>query len=401
MKNQWKVTVVAALSLLAAGCTTVSLAPIEDRSSGSGQTQPSTPTSGVEVTPVPDSYSTAPGAAPVSALPQAISSAPVTSGAAPVDGGKTHTVVQGDTVYNISTRYGVHPADLCRLNNISDPSQISVGQVLKIPANSSAAPTAGPAPTPVSVGPSSSGVSASPTVAAGTTIDSSASSQQAPLSSSQPQPLSTSNGTAVTIESAPAVASSTSSSSTGQTLTPAQRVAQAQSQLDNGQSISAGTSSPASVAAASTVTAGPAASAAATPAPSSGSAATIGGQHVQWPAKGEVISTFAQNGMGIDIKGTMGEPIVAALDGTVQYVGSNTKGYGLFLIVRHDVRVPGNAMPLITVYGNTSKILVKINERVKAGQTIALMGNSDSDVAKVRFELRQGKPLDPQRYLSN
>lgn len=396
MRNQWKVTVVAALSLLAAGCTTVSLAPIEDRSSGSGQSMPSSSPSGVEVTPIPDSYSTAPGAAPVSALPQAISSAPVNRGAAPVDGGKTHTVVQGDTVYNISTRYGVHPADLCRLNNITDPSQISVGQVLKIPANSSVTPAAGPVPAPVSAGPANTSSSVSPAVASGTTIDSSFSTQQAPLSSSQPQPLSTSTGTAVTIESAPAVSTSASSSGSGQSLTPAQRVAQAQTQLSNNQP------APSSATASTNVSAGPAVSApVSTGTSSSGAAATIAGQHLQWPAKGEVISTFAQNGMGIDIKGTMGEPIVAALDGTVQYVGSNTKGYGLFLIVRHDVRVPGNAMPLITVYGNTSKILVKINERVKVGQTIALMGNSDSDVAKVRFELRQGKPLDPQRYLSN
>lgn len=46
------------------------------------------------------------------------------------------------------------------------------------------------------------------------------------------------------------------------------------------------------------------------------------------------------------------------LDGTVQYVGQNVKGYGQFVIVRHNVRLPGkSAMPLVTVYGNTSKIL--------------------------------------------
>ena len=395
MKNQWKVTAVAALCLLAAGCTSVSLAPIEDRSSGSGQAAPSAESgSGVEVTPVPDSYTAAPGAAPVSALPQAISSTPLAQGAAPFDGGKTHTVVQGDTVYNISARYGVHPADLCRLNNIPDSAQISVGQVLRIPANSTNAPTgAAPALSPVAVGAAASTGADAPTIATGTTIDASAAPQPA-------QPLSTSNGQAVSIENAPAVAAAPAPAASSQALTPAQRVQQAQAEINASTNAPTPSTAPTTVAPAAPVAAPAAApAAAAAPAPSAAPAATIGGAQVQWPAKGEVISTFAQNKMGIDIKGTMGEPIVAALDGTVQYVGSNTKGYGLFLIVRHDVRLPGNAMPLITVYGNTSKILVKINDRVKAGQTIALMGNSDSDVPKVRFELRQGKPLDPQLYL--
>ena len=56
--------------------------------------------------------------------------------------------------------------------------------------------------------------------------------------------------------------------------------------------------------------------------------------------------------------------------------------------------------PLITVYGNTSKILVRVNERVRAGQQIAEMGKTDADRVKLRFEVRQGKPFDPIPYLS-
>ena len=68
--------------------------------------------------------------------------------------------------------------------------------------------------------------------------------------------------------------------------------------------------------------------------------------------------------------------------------------------MRHNIRLPGKGTtPLITVYGNTSKVLVHINESVRAGQKIAEMGDSDANRVKLRFEIRQGRPLDPMLYL--
>lgn len=130
-------------------------------------------------------------------------------------------------------------------------------------------------------------------------------------------------------------------------------------------------------------------------------AAARGEIQFMWPAKGDVIATFKETKMGIDIAGNKGDPIYAVLDGTVQYVGGNAPGYGQFVIVRHNVRLPGKGKtPLITVYGNTSKILVRVNESVRAGQQIAEMGDTDASRVKLRFEVRQGKPIDPIPYLS-
>ena len=114
-----------------------------------------------------------------------------------------------------------------------------------------------------------------------------------------------------------------------------------------------------------------------------------------------MIADFAATGnLGIDIAGRKGDPVMAVLDGTVQYVGNNTEGYGQFVIVRHNIRLPGKgSTPLITVYGNTSKVLVRINESVRAGQKIAEMGDTDANRVKLRFEIRQGRPLDPMLYL--
>ncbi len=46
---------------------------------------------------------------------------------------RTHTVKSGDTLYAIAIRYGTTVAAIASLNNIANPNQIKVGQVLKIP----------------------------------------------------------------------------------------------------------------------------------------------------------------------------------------------------------------------------------------------------------------------------
>lgn len=60
------------------------------------------------------------------------------SGSGSTDGGgsssqKMHTVKSGDTLYAIAIRYGTTVAAIATLNNIANPNQIKVGQVLKIP----------------------------------------------------------------------------------------------------------------------------------------------------------------------------------------------------------------------------------------------------------------------------
>ena len=49
------------------------------------------------------------------------------------DSGRTHQVAYGDTLYNISARYGLDTRELAQLNGISDPTQLRLGQVLHLP----------------------------------------------------------------------------------------------------------------------------------------------------------------------------------------------------------------------------------------------------------------------------
>ncbi len=55
-------------------------------------------------------------------------------------GAQTYTVVPGDTLGQIATRYGVSLDALVAANGIVDPNQLEVGQVLTIPSAASAAP---------------------------------------------------------------------------------------------------------------------------------------------------------------------------------------------------------------------------------------------------------------------
>ncbi len=115
-----------------------------------------------------------------------------------------------------------------------------------------------------------------------------------------------------------------------------------------------------------------------------------------WPASGPVIEGFSSNGSlnkGIDIAGELGQPVLAASDGSVVYAGSGLRGYGELVIIKHNDTY-------VSAYGHNRRLLVKEGQRVKAGQQIAEMGSTDTDRVKLHFEIRrQGKPVDPMQYL--
>jgi lipoprotein NlpD len=113
------------------------------------------------------------------------------------------------------------------------------------------------------------------------------------------------------------------------------------------------------------------------------------------PAPGTTISRYdkAKN-KGIDIGGREGDPIVAAADGRVVYVGDQLRGYGRMVIIKHNDT-------LLTAYAHNRAILVKENDVVVRNQKIAEMGHTDADRVKLHFEVRKnGIAVDPEPYLS-
>ncbi len=134
----------------------------------------------------------------------------------------------------------------------------------------------------------------------------------------------------------------------------------------------------------------PAAPAAAPAAP----AAAPGDIQLAWPASGKVEARFDEaRNKGLDIGGKAGDPVLAAGDGRVVYAGAGLRGYGNLLIVQHN-------KTYLTAYAHNQKLLVKEDQTVHRGQKIAEMGSSDADHVKLHFEVRrEGKPVDPLRYL--
>ena len=85
---------------------------------------------------------------------------------------------------------------------------------------------------------------------------------------------------------------------------------------------------------------------------------------------------------GLDLKVNIGDTIVAAFAGKVRIVKYERRGYGKYVVIRHD-------NGLETVYGHLSKQLVEENQLVKAGEVIGLGGNTGrSTGSHLHFETR-------------
>lgn len=116
-----------------------------------------------------------------------------------------------------------------------------------------------------------------------------------------------------------------------------------------------------------------------------------------WPARGSMTSGFGwrrtRNHNGIDISANRGAPITAAMAGKVILTGWYG-GYGLAVVLDHGDGVQ-------TIYGHASKILVHLGEEVDAGATIALVGCTGVCTGPhLHFEVRlDGRPVNPLQYL--
>ncbi|QGM99789.1 LysM peptidoglycan-binding domain-containing M23 family metallopeptidase [Methylocystis parvus] len=116
----------------------------------------------------------------------------------------------------------------------------------------------------------------------------------------------------------------------------------------------------------------------------------------RWPARGRIIQGFSTGGNdGINIAVPEGTPVKAAEGGTVAYAGSELKGYGNLVLIRH----PNG---FVTAYAHNGELDVKRGDSVKRGQTIAKSGQSGNvGSPQLHFELRKGStPVDPTNYLA-
>ncbi|RAS37273.1 peptidoglycan DD-metalloendopeptidase family protein [Paraburkholderia bryophila] len=280
---------VLALSLLMSACATrLDQAPVIDRSgSGALGTQAAQPP--VPLGPPPPGY---------------------------------YRVKPGDTLYRIALENGQNYRDISTWNNLTNPNQIEVDQLLRVvpPGANTAALTPGVSTAPIGNG---------------------GAVQSAPLGSTPP-------GAAAGVAAPPIYGSGANNAS----LTP--------------------------------------------PAPgaASDSGAATGNVSFAWPVRGPLLGTFNDStNKGVNIGGAAGDPVKASADGRVVYAGNGLRGYGNLIIIKHDATY-------LTAYAHNRALMVKEGDAVTKGQKIAEMGNSDSDRVMLHFEVRrQGKPVDPLKYL--
>ena len=121
---------------------------------------------------------------------------------------------------------------------------------------------------------------------------------------------------------------------------------------------------------------------------------------LNWPAQGSVITGFKANDNGkpndgIDIALVKGSAVRAADNGTVIYAGDGLAEFGNTVLIRHD-------NGLVTVYGHADSLKVKRNQAVKRGEVIATSGQSgQANQPKLHFEVRKNSvPVDPKQYLN-
>ena len=122
------------------------------------------------------------------------------------------------------------------------------------------------------------------------------------------------------------------------------------------------------------------------------------------PANGVVVSGFSKSRIhpihqvalpheGVDIAALAGTPIMAAAKGVV-IKSEWENGYGQMVEIDH-------GFGLTTRYGHASKLLVRVGQKVKRGEVIALVGSTGiATSAHLHYEVRtNGKPVNPLNYV--
>ena len=333
---------VAALTALALlGCVSRTPAPVDDRSAPRTAAKPAAP------------------------APQAL----------PPD---TYVVKRGDTLYSIALDQGVDWRELAALNQLSDPTKLQTGQVLRVRPPQAAAAGEGVVVSPIEAG--------QPIVTR-------------PLGAEVPPATAPPASPATPTRVAPGT-------SALKTEPKGVRLPYSDENLAALQRSEAARAAPKPDAPAAAppkpeppATAKPEAAAAAKPelpAAAPKPEPDAAGERVDWmwPATGKVVATF--NGTaskGVDIAGRVGDPVFATAAGRVVYSGEGIPAYGKLVIIRHN-------NTYLSAYAHNSQILVKEGQNVARGQKIAELGASGAKEAKLHFEIRRlGKPVDPLAYL--
>lgn len=275
--------------------------------------------------------------------------------------GNQYEVIKGDTLYSIGKKLGIPYQKIAETNNIEN-NAIHVGQVLNLPGGSSA----GAGKTSKTEN-TESGVTTQPLKP----VDTPKAVQKPTMVDGVPHydyPKATRD--IASSNAKPVIANSTSKPSTTESKPVANKTEPTKATQKPAQ---AETSSATSV-----------------------DIDTLQDQNIEWrwPAKGKLIAEYdKRTNKGIDIAGNVGQPILAASAGKIIYSGTDIRGYGKLVIIKHNRNY-------LSVYAHQGNILVKEGQFVNLHDKISEMGKDNTSTTKLHFEIRKkGKTVDPKEYL--
>ena len=372
----------------------------------------------VRAQPLPAPQSSVALSAPVSQ--------PVSGGSAgwSAQGGTPVVLAQGETLDTISSRYGVPRAAIMSANGLSN-ANVAPGTRITIPVyNASAAPAPARqiAQAPAETQRFVAGPSAAPRIAPPATVDPKAQAKAAAeakvaaateakaKAAADAQAMKESRARFAAEAKAKADARKTGAALPTPAAKPAAAPIAAVKPVPEAKPVktAAPAAKPVVVASAPAAEPKPTAIPKAEPTPEPKTTASIPKQEEEassgdkadfrWPARGRVISGYSGKGgnEGINIAVPEGTPVKAAEGGTVAYAGSELKGYGNLVLIRH----PNG---YVSAYAHNGELKVKRGDTVKRGQVVANSGQSGNvSSPQLHFELRKGSaPVDPTPYLNN
>lgn len=377
----------------------------------------------------------APSAAPVQVRPAAVASAPVSpkgqGGAAgwSTRGGTPVTVASGDSLNGIATRYGVPASAILSANGLSSSAQVAPGRQIIIPVyNATGVAAASPAPAPsrnASVpqsreaepklrfvqGPKPApqngdkiGTAKDRVRQAAAAARNSDSKVTTKVAAQKPEPQKLVQVAKAEPKPVPIKPVKEAKAELAPKPVKAEKFALAAPAPAKPEKVAAlAAPAPAkpievtkAVAPVEAAKPGPVKEVESTASIAPAAPAQAAGLAYRWPAKGRVISGFGGSGgnEGINIAVPEGTPVKAAEDGTVAYAGSEVKGYGKLVLIRHD-------NGYVSAYAHNGEVNVKPGEKVKRGQAIAKSGQTGNVTSpQLHFEIRKGAaPIDPMPHL--
>lgn len=326
------------------------------------------------------------------------------------------TVRPGETLHNLSRRYGVPVSDIMKANDIKDANSVAAGRTILIPTYnySATAPVSAPDSDPTTkVSRSSRGFQGQPRgrVAVPTARAVKETAAAAPVNTASRTPILTS-GSSYVVQSGDTL--SGIARKTGSSVTA---IRSANGLTNNivrlGQSLTipgagydntvTGSVPPATKQSAGKKVLPAATAGAVTVAKRSqeqvSTPSKTNSTGFRWPASGRVISKFGErqpsgSNDGIDISVPIGTPIKASENGTVIYSGAELEDFGKLILVSH-------AGGWVSAYAHASTTLVRRGDTVRRGQVIAKSGKTgNATVPKLHFELRKNSnPVNPLKHL--